>query len=65
MGEIFPLTHFIRAARSATLQGGTTWDVLGYGVPIIAFPVAAFALVYPWLSSGRTTMSVSYAYATT
>jgi ABC-2 type transport system permease protein len=44
MGEIFPLTHFIRAARSATLQGGTTWDVLGYGVPIIAFPVAAFAL---------------------
>jgi ABC-2 type transport system permease protein len=45
IGEIFPLTHFIRAARSATLRGGTTWDVLGYGVPIIAFLVAAFALV--------------------
>lgn len=45
VGEIFPLTHFIRAARTATLRGGSAAEVLGYGLPILAFLAAAYVLV--------------------
>lgn len=44
IGSLFPLTHFIRAARSATLQGGDAADVLRHGVPIALFLAAAFLL---------------------
>ena len=45
IGSIFPLTHFIRAARGATLRGEGALAVLGHGVPILAFLVAVVALV--------------------
>ena len=44
IGEIFPLTHFIRAARSATLRGGSTAEVLAHGLPIAAFLASSFLL---------------------
>ncbi len=44
IGEVFPLTHFIRAARAATLRSGSAGDVLAHGLPIAAFLAAAFLL---------------------
>ncbi|MEP9402515.1 MULTISPECIES: ABC transporter permease [Sphingomonadaceae] len=37
LGNLFPLTHFIRAAREATLRGGDASAVLLQGVPIVIF----------------------------
>lgn len=37
IGNLFPLTHFIRAARGALLRGDNAAQVLGHGVPIVAF----------------------------
>lgn len=37
IGQLFPLTHFIRAARAATLRGAAAPAVLIEGLPILAF----------------------------
>ena len=37
LGQAFPLTHFIRAARAATLRGGDAVAVLQAGAPIALF----------------------------
>ena len=44
LGDLFPLTHFIRAARGATLRGDGAAAVLAHGWPIAAFLAAALAL---------------------
>ena len=44
IGEVFPLTHFIRAARSATLHRGSAAEVLAHGLPISLFLAVAFLL---------------------
>jgi len=44
IGELFPLTHFIRASREATLRGGDAGTVLAHGVPIALFAVVMLAL---------------------
>lgn len=44
LGDLFPLTHFIRAARGATLRGDSAADVLAHAWPIAAFLAAALAL---------------------
>ena len=44
LGDIFPLTHLIRAARGATLRGDGAAAVLSHGAPIAAFLAAALAL---------------------
>lgn len=41
IGNSFPLTHFIRAAREALLRGGGATEVLAHGWPMILFLVAA------------------------
>lgn len=43
IGGVFPLTHFIRAAREALLRGGQAADVLAHGWPVISFLAAASA----------------------
>ncbi len=49
IGNIFPLTHFIRASQGALLHGDGALSVLTHGLPIAAFLVAAsvVALVMP------------------
>ena len=37
VGNVFPLSHFIRAAHDAVLRESDCISVLGHGVPIIAF----------------------------
>ncbi len=44
IGNIFPLTHFIRAAQGALLHGDNAFSVLVHGLPIAAFLVAASVL---------------------
>lgn len=44
VGRIFPLTHFVRASREATLRGGGTVAVLANGWPILLFLAGALAL---------------------
>jgi ABC-2 type transport system permease protein len=48
IGNLFPLTHFIRAAQGALLRGDGASEVLQHGLPIIValavFAVAALAL---------------------
>jgi len=44
LGDALPLTHFIRAARQATLEGGGPGAVLMHGVPICLFLGAALIL---------------------
>ncbi len=44
LGEIFPLTHFARAARDATLRGQDGWTILAHGGPIAVFLLAVVAL---------------------
>lgn len=44
LGEIFPLTHFIRAARGATLVGEPAIATLAHGWPIALFLAVALAL---------------------
>lgn len=41
IGTVFPLTHFIRAARGALLMGWDTADVLTQGAPIMVFLAGA------------------------
>ncbi|MDH7971588.1 ABC transporter permease [Sphingomonas sp. AR_OL41] len=43
IGNAFPLTHFIRAARAALLHGAGAGEVLAHGWPMILFLVAAGA----------------------
>jgi ABC-2 type transport system permease protein len=52
VGEVFPLAHFIRAARAATLRGAGTAEVLGQGVPIMGF--LAVMLVVVWAQGRRS-----------
>ena len=51
VGSVFPLTHFIRAAREALLRGSGAAPVLAHGVPIAAFLVLAVAVTL--LASSR------------
>lgn len=44
LGELFPLTHFVRAARGATLRGDGAAAVLAHALPIAAFLAVAVAL---------------------
>lgn len=44
VGAWFPLTHFVHAARAATIKGAGTPDVLAAALPIIAFLIGAMAL---------------------
>ncbi len=44
LGNVFPLTHFIRAAHSAVLCDATPGVVLAEGVPMLAFAGAAVAV---------------------
>jgi len=44
LGEIFPLTHFVRAARDATLRGRAASAILVHGVPITVFLLAVLAI---------------------
>ncbi|WP_277754294.1 ABC transporter permease [Sphingomonas glacialis] len=44
IGTLFPLTHFIRAARGALLHGDGAAAVLAHGWPILAFLIAASAV---------------------
>lgn len=53
VGNAFPLTHFIRAAHAATLQGAAAPVVLGHGLPIAAFLIAAFIAATLALLRGR------------
>lgn len=41
IGNAFPLTHFIRAARAALLRGAGAAEVLAHGWPMILFLLAA------------------------
>jgi ABC-2 type transport system permease protein len=41
IGTVFPLTHFIGAAQSATVRGGSSLEVLASGLPILIFLAAA------------------------
>jgi ABC-2 type transport system permease protein len=41
LGDLFPLTHLIRASREATLRGGDWGTVLVHGIPIALFLIAA------------------------
>ena len=47
IGNIFPLSHFIRAAHDAVLRERDFISVLGHGVPIIAF-LAVVLLLAVW-----------------
>ncbi len=49
IGNIFPLTHFIRASQGALLHGDGALSVFAHALPIAAFLVAAsvFALLMP------------------
>ncbi|RUN76967.1 ABC transporter permease [Sphingomonas sp. TF3] len=44
LGEIFPLTHFVRAARGATLRGQDGWTILSQGAPIGTFLLVVLAI---------------------
>ncbi len=44
IGELFPLTHFIRAARGVLLRGDDSAAVLSHAVPMVAVFVAAAAV---------------------
>lgn len=44
LGEIFPLTHFVRAARGATLRGQDGWAILSHGAPIGIFLLVVLAI---------------------
>ncbi len=47
IGNIFPLSHFIRAAHDAVLRERDAMTVLGHGVPMIAF-LAVVLLLALW-----------------
>ena len=44
VGEIFPLTHFLRVVRAVMLKGGTLGDV-GFELSILALFIPAYALL--------------------
>jgi ABC-2 type transport system permease protein len=44
IGNIFPLSHFIRAAHDAVLRERDFLTVLGHGLPMLAFTFAAMLL---------------------
>lgn len=44
LGNIFPLTHFIRAAQGATLRGDDAGTVLSHGPPMLGFLAAVTAI---------------------
>lgn len=46
LGRIFPLTHFVRASRDATLRGADAATVLLHGSPIALFLGAALMLAF-------------------
>ncbi|MBV2150089.1 ABC transporter permease [Sphingobium sp. AS12] len=46
LGRIFPLTHFVRASRDATLRGADAGTVLLHGSPIALFLGAALMLAF-------------------
>jgi ABC-2 type transport system permease protein len=50
-GQVFPLAHFIRAARAATLRGAGAKAVLAEGGPMLAF--FAVMLVVVWVQALR------------
>jgi len=45
IGQAFPLTHFIRAARGALLRGDDAGAVLAEGAPMLAVLVIAVAVM--------------------
>jgi len=45
IGSIFPLTHFIRAAKGALLRGDDAETILAHGIPIAAFMLITSVLV--------------------
>jgi ABC-2 type transport system permease protein len=49
IGNVFPLTHFIRASRGALLHGDSALSVLSHALPIAAFllAVSVLALLMP------------------
>ena len=44
VGNLFPLTHFIRAARGAVLHGDSFIAVAVHGLPIAALAIVAAVL---------------------
>jgi ABC-2 type transport system permease protein len=50
IGNLFPLSHFIRAAQGATLRSEPVWDVLAYGWPIALF-TAVVAVLSVWMQA--------------
>ncbi len=44
LANIFPLTHFIRAAQGAVLRGDDAMAILRHGTPILSFLAAALML---------------------
>ena len=44
IGEVLPLTHFLRIVRAVMLKGATPIDVLPQTVPILLFIAAAAAV---------------------
>jgi ABC-2 type transport system permease protein len=45
LGNIFPLTHFVRAARGGLLKGDDAMTVLAHGAPIAVFLAVMLAVV--------------------
>lgn len=46
LGSLFPLTHFIRASREATLRGAEASAILIHGLPITLFLAAALLAAF-------------------
>lgn len=44
IGDVFPLTHFIRAAREATIRGGGVAVIALQGIPILLFLLIAASI---------------------
>jgi len=44
IGEVLPLTHFLRIVRAVMLKGATTVDILPQTVPILVFIAVAAAI---------------------